>query len=85
MLAQVLGMDVVAEGVETEDELKLLRDLKCEYGQGYYFSQPSSPADAEKIIVETNEKVRKVHMPDEPSAPPIPNTSVKSIRLVSAD
>ncbi|HEX8148527.1 MAG TPA: bifunctional diguanylate cyclase/phosphodiesterase [Pyrinomonadaceae bacterium] len=85
MLAQVLGMDVVAEGVETKDQLKILRDLKCEYGQGYYFSRPSSPADAEKIIVETNEKVRKVHMPDEPPAAPVPNTSVKSIRLVAAD
>jgi diguanylate cyclase (GGDEF)-like protein len=85
MLAQVLGMDVVAEGVETRDQLKLLRDLKCEYGQGYYFSRPSSPADAEKIIVETNEKVRKVHIPEEPPPPPIPNTTVKSVRFVSAD
>ena len=85
MLAQVLGMDVVAEGVETKDQLKVLRDLKCEYGQGYYFSRPSSPADAEKIIVETNEKVRKVHMPEEAPAPPVPNTTVKSVRFVSAD
>jgi diguanylate cyclase (GGDEF)-like protein/PAS domain S-box-containing protein len=85
MLAQVLGMDVVAEGVETKDQLKILRDLKCEYGQGYYFSRPSSPADAEKIIVETNEKLRKVHMPGEPPAPTVPNTSVKSVRFVSAD
>jgi diguanylate cyclase (GGDEF)-like protein/PAS domain S-box-containing protein len=85
MLAQVLGMDVVAEGVETKDQLKVLRDLKCEYGQGYYFSRPSSPADAERIIVETNEKVRKIHMPEEAPAPPVPNASVKSIRMVSAD
>jgi diguanylate cyclase (GGDEF)-like protein/PAS domain S-box-containing protein len=85
MLAQVLGMDVVAEGVENKDQLKLLRDLKCEYGQGYYFSRPSSPADAEKIIVETNEKVRKVHMPEEPPEPPAPNTTVKAMRFVPAD
>src|SRR5437763_4144495 len=69
MLAQVLGMDVVAEGVETKEQLKLLRDLQCEYGQGYYFSRPSSPADAEKIIVETNEKVRKAHMPEKVEPP----------------
>jgi diguanylate cyclase (GGDEF)-like protein/PAS domain S-box-containing protein len=85
MLAQVLGMDVVAEGVETKDQLKILRDLKCEYGQGYYFSRPSSPADAEKIIVETNEKVRKVHMPEESAPAPGPNTSVKSIRMAVSD
>jgi predicted signal transduction protein with EAL and GGDEF domain len=78
-------MDVVAEGVETKEQLKVLRDLKCEYGQGYYFSRPSSPADAEKIIVETNEKVRKAHMPEEPPPPPVPDTSVESIRLVSSD
>jgi diguanylate cyclase (GGDEF)-like protein/PAS domain S-box-containing protein len=86
MLAQVLGMDVVAEGVETREQLKLLRDLKCEYGQGYYFSRPSSPADAEKIIVETNEKVRKVHMPERtPPPPPVPNTSVKTMKVFNAD
>jgi diguanylate cyclase (GGDEF)-like protein/PAS domain S-box-containing protein len=39
-LAQNLGMDVVAEGVETEDQLKLLRKLECEHGQGYLFSTP---------------------------------------------
>jgi predicted signal transduction protein with EAL and GGDEF domain len=80
MLAQALGMDVVAEGVETKEQLKLLRDLQCEYGQGYYFSRPSSPSDAEKIIVETNEKVRKAHMPEK-APEPVMNTSVRSIRL----
>jgi diguanylate cyclase (GGDEF)-like protein/PAS domain S-box-containing protein len=86
MLAQVLGMDVVAEGVETREQLKILRDLKCEYGQGYYFSRPSSPADAEKIIVETNEKVRKVHMPERTAPPPpAPNTSVKTMKVFNAD
>jgi diguanylate cyclase (GGDEF)-like protein/PAS domain S-box-containing protein len=39
-LAQNLGMDVVAEGVETEDQLQLLRKLECENGQGYLFSTP---------------------------------------------
>jgi diguanylate cyclase (GGDEF)-like protein/PAS domain S-box-containing protein len=85
MLAQVLGMDVVAEGVETKEQLKLLRDLHCEYGQGYYFSRPSSAPDAEKIIVETNENVRKVLVPEKAPPPPVPNTSVKTIRLVPND
>ena len=39
-LAQNLGMDVVAEGVETEDQLRLLRKLECENGQGFLFSTP---------------------------------------------
>ncbi|HLL74020.1 MAG TPA: EAL domain-containing protein [Pyrinomonadaceae bacterium] len=54
MLAQNLGMDVVAEGVETKDQLALLRKLGCENGQGYYFSRPVSIGGAEKIISETN-------------------------------
>ncbi|HZT57791.1 MAG TPA: EAL domain-containing protein [Pyrinomonadaceae bacterium] len=65
MLAQVLGMDVVAEGVETKEQLKILRDLRCEYGQGYYFSRPSNAADAEKIIIETDERLVKTHKRDE--------------------
>jgi len=41
-LARALGMDVVAEGVETHEQHKLLRDLGCRYGQGFLFSRPIS-------------------------------------------
>src|SRR5438045_2718705 len=53
MLAQNLGMDVVAEGVETKEQLALLRKLGCENGQGYFFSRPVSVGGAEKIISDT--------------------------------
>ena len=53
MLAQTLGMDVVAEGVETKEQLALLRKLSCENGQGYFFSRPVSVGGAEKIIADT--------------------------------
>ena len=39
-LAHSLGMDVVAEGVEAEEQLIELKALKCEYMQGFYFSKP---------------------------------------------
>jgi diguanylate cyclase (GGDEF)-like protein/PAS domain S-box-containing protein len=39
-LAHNLGMDVIAEGVETAEQLAQLRALKCERAQGYYFSEP---------------------------------------------
>ncbi|MDT7541593.1 MAG: hypothetical protein QOE33_1497 [Acidobacteriota bacterium] len=53
MLAQNLGMDVVAEGVETREQLALLRKLGCEYGQGYLFSKPVGADGAVQIVAET--------------------------------
>ncbi len=53
VLAQNLGMDVVAEGVETNEQLVLLQKLGCENGQGYFFSKPVNADGAEKIIAET--------------------------------
>ena len=45
-LAENMGMDVVAEGVETLSQLTQLRKLNCQYGQGYLFSRP---VDAESV------------------------------------
>ncbi len=42
-LARGLGMSVVAEGVETEDQLRWLQDLGCHFAQGYYFARPQPP------------------------------------------
>jgi EAL domain-containing protein (putative c-di-GMP-specific phosphodiesterase class I) len=39
-MAHHLGMDVIAEGIEQNDQAAELRTLGCEYGQGYYFSKP---------------------------------------------
>lgn len=51
-LANNLGMEVVAEGVETRDQLELLRSLKCEYGQGYLFSRPVDAEAATNLVLE---------------------------------
>ena len=53
-LAQNLGMDVVAEGVETEEQLRLLRKLECENGQGYLFSSPLGGRQLDQFIAGCN-------------------------------
>src|SRR5213078_2774114 len=45
-LAENMGMEVVAEGVETLSQLTQLRKLNCQYGQGYLFSRP---VDADSV------------------------------------
>ncbi len=53
LLARNLGMKVVAEGVETEDQLAQLRALSCDYAQGYLFSKPANAANVTKLLSDT--------------------------------
>ncbi len=50
-LAQNLKMKVIAEGIETADQLAQLKHLNCEYGQGYFFSKPLE-AEKAKLFIE---------------------------------
>ena len=49
-IAKYLKLNVVAEGVETEGQLKLLQDAGCDLVQGYYFSKPLPPEEFEALI-----------------------------------
>jgi len=51
-MALNLHLDVVAEGVETIEQLVLLKKLQCKYGQGYYFSKPLSAEEAGSLLAE---------------------------------
>ena len=51
-LACNLGMDVVAEGVETKKQLHQLNVLNCDFGQGYFFSKPLDSETTEALIAE---------------------------------
>lgn len=53
-LAHALNLQVVAEGVEEEAELKVLREHGCEYVQGYYFSKPLSVEDFTNLIKQSS-------------------------------
>jgi diguanylate cyclase (GGDEF)-like protein/PAS domain S-box-containing protein len=50
-LAHRLNMTVVAEGVETEEQLAILLEMNCQFGQGYLFSKPLSKPNVDKLIV----------------------------------
>ncbi len=49
-LAHTLGMDAVAEGIETSEQLAQLKSLACEQGQGYFFSKPLDSQAATKLL-----------------------------------
>ena len=49
-MAQFLGLPVVAEGAETKEQYQLLKEMGCNYIQGYYFSKPVPAEEFEKLI-----------------------------------
>jgi len=78
-LAENMGMDVVAEGVETLSQLSQLRTLSCKYGQGYLFSRP---VDAETVTTLISKKphwqtdlfptlMNEHYLPAQPVAAPV--------------
>jgi PAS domain S-box-containing protein len=50
MLAHNLGLNVVAEGTETEEHVNLLKQLNCEMAQGYFFSRPADDQAILKLL-----------------------------------
>ena len=49
-LANNLNLRTIAEGIETEEQLRLLQDLKCDFGQGYLFSKPLPKDEVENLL-----------------------------------
>ena len=56
-LARDLGMDVIAEGVETPEQLAQLKQLQCKHGQGYLFSMARMADDATELIASERDYV----------------------------
>jgi len=53
MLAHNLGLRVVAEGAETPEQVRRLKELKCELAQGYFFARPADHAAAQALLMRT--------------------------------
>lgn len=49
-MARLMDMPVIAEGVETEEQVEFLRRIGCDYVQGYYFYRPMPQGDFEKLL-----------------------------------
>ena len=58
-IAKYLHLTVVAEGVETENQLQILRDAGCDIVQGFYFSRPLPAEEFEALIQKEIQTERK--------------------------
>ena len=61
-LARNLGMEVIAEGIETEEQHQQLKTLGCEYGQGYLFSRPVDSDGVAHLLMKDLEREQKVEI-----------------------
>ena len=51
-LGKAMGLDLVAEGIETTDQVATLRELGCEHGQGFLFARPMEGARIERLLAD---------------------------------
>jgi diguanylate cyclase (GGDEF)-like protein/PAS domain S-box-containing protein len=63
-IAHNLGMDVVAEGVETKEQLEWLHAIGCEYAQGFLFSRPVDVTAATELIASTSSNGDDLSLPE---------------------
>ncbi len=56
VLAKKMNMYTVAEGVETKENEQMIKQLGCDFGQGYYYSKPISAKEFEKIYMRERKK-----------------------------
>ncbi|MCD8337248.1 MAG: EAL domain-containing protein [Lachnospiraceae bacterium] len=64
-LAHWLNLDVVAEGVETRRQLERLKDLDCDYVQGYYMAKPMPPEKFEELLQSRADKKQELQRKEE--------------------
>lgn len=75
-LAWNLGMNVVAEGVETKKQMYQLQALRCDYGQGYYFARP--------LDAKTARTMKQFELNDDVAIQPKPHKSAHKLPLIDS-
>ena len=53
-MSRDIGLDIIAEGVETPEQASFLSDCGCESAQGFYYSKPITQEEFDKMLVEVN-------------------------------
>ena len=52
-IGHILGLKVISEGVESKDQVNVLRNIGCDFIQGFVWGRPMPPEDAEKLLKES--------------------------------
>jgi EAL domain-containing protein (putative c-di-GMP-specific phosphodiesterase class I) len=58
VMASKLNIDVIAEGIETEQQQQFLTEAGCLFGQGYLLSRPLTKDDFEQLLIKKNSKIK---------------------------
>ena len=61
-IGKSLDIEIVAEGVETMEHARMLRDLGCDLLQGYAFAKPLSAEDLERFVAARKELAARTHL-----------------------
>ncbi|MGW7306297.1 aminotransferase class I/II-fold pyridoxal phosphate-dependent enzyme [Streptomyces sp. NPDC054835] len=82
-IADVLGLQVVAEGIENEEQRALLADMGCRYGQGFLFARPMTAHQAETFLRRAPEPAKhavrgRAAGPGRPATPPPPSEAART-------
>ena len=80
-LAEGMGMGVVAEGIECEDQARQLNEMGCEFGQGYLFAKPMSGPEAIRLL-ESRSSEGHLASSEANALPGLARTQPRVLRLV---
>ena len=81
-LARWMNLSVVAEGVETREQLERLRETGCDYVQGYYFARPMPCEEFEKLLRKQHEQASKKSLEN---SLPLPDQQKPMLLLADGD